>query len=119
MLVVETAVRNSNAAPVDVGAGIETDPLALWLAMEVHSQVGVDEQELPPRQCRRDTVAEIGSRNRALQWRGRLARDHRGGEAHPHCCGTLLDERATRVAHLDAGAVKGGIVTLRGVRNGF
>src|ERR1700733_12909176 len=43
-LVVETAMRDSDAAPVDVGAGIKADPLAFGLTMQVNSEVGVDEQ---------------------------------------------------------------------------
>src|ERR1700691_1312094 len=110
MFVVETAVRHTNSTGAHIRARIETDPLALRLAVQVYGEVGVDEQELSPRQCRRDAVAETPRGQGALQWCRSLTCDQRYGETHPHGRRSHLDKRSTRVTHLHARAMKRRIV---------
>jgi len=74
---------DADTVPIDVGARIEADPLALGLAMEVDREV-VLMKRYSPTAPPPNTVAKIGRRERALQRGCGLAGDDGAGQAHPH-----------------------------------
>src|SRR5665647_1997141 len=84
---------------------LQANPLADGLAVQVHSEFGVDEVPLGQVQLAADAVAAVGDRKHALQWAGRLAGDDRVPEPGPRGRRAGLPECPCGEAPFDRGQV--------------
>src|SRR5439155_2153503 len=88
--------RRLGVAPAVGGGprrGVEAQPAAERVAVQVHRQIRIDEEVLLHREDAGDAVAEIGERGAAHHAAGRLAGDDRRDEAGPQRGRTRLADR--------------------------
>src|SRR3954454_3618307 len=82
-LVEEHRLGDAGAVAVQACLGVEGDPLAVRLALEVDGEIGINEGPAVPVEDGAEAVAEVGRREGALHAARLLAGQNRDGQAHP------------------------------------
>src|SRR6185295_2109156 len=84
LLIEQMALRHADAVRLGARHGIEADPLADGMAVQIDGEVGIDEAvAVDAAEDPADAVAEAGGGGDAAQRRGLLAADERHAQADP------------------------------------